>query len=308
MTDSKFLAWCRNPNKRKRQASSLHGQIYAWACMLRDDGIGHARAYHIIRRMVDAVREDNGGRFTPDREILSAIQYAYEVTPATGTARVRPWPVPNKTLQAECRRLSKRREWSLEKLREASALEVHCDGTTGHKQTKPEWFLAALLGTGGDCFGDPLVCVGMGVSKFETAPLSTFSGQLHLWEFVVPNAMSALEGKRKSDGELSAHTLDNTGPRQNIVVEFDDGATLDEQAARHIWLSEFRDLRMVVFSGSKSLHGWYRATDEASDRKFMEEAVRLGGDPKTWLKSQFVRMPNGQRENGTIQRVEFFDA
>jgi hypothetical protein len=40
----------------------------------------------------------------------------------------------------------------------------------------------------------------------------------------------------------------------------------------------------------------------------MEEAVRLGGDPKTWLKSQFVRMPNGQRENGTTQRVEFFDA
>jgi hypothetical protein len=120
--------------------------------------------------------------------------------------------------------------------------------------------------------------------------------------------MSALQGKRKSDGELSAHTLDNTGPRQNIVVEFDDGATLDEQAARHIWLSEFRKLQMVVFSGSKSLHGWYRATDEAEDRKFMEEAVRLGGDPKTWLKSQFVRMPNGQRENGTIQRVEFFDA
>jgi hypothetical protein len=298
MTDSKFLAWCRNPNKRKRQASSLHGQIYHWACMLRDDGIGHARAYHIIRRMVDAVREDNGGRFTPDREILSAIQYAYEVTPSTGTARVRPWPMPNKTLQAECRRLSKRREWSLEKLREASALDA-----AEMEKTAPEWFLGSLLGG-----SEVLACVGLGVAKFETAAMSAFAGQLRMWEFVVPNAMSALEGKRKSDGELSAHTLDNTGPRQNIVVEFDDGATLDEQAARHIWLSEFRDLRMVVFSGSKSLHGWYRATDEASDRKFMEEAVRLGGDPKTWLKSQFVRMPNGQRENGTIQRVEFFDA
>jgi hypothetical protein len=266
MTDSKFLAWCRSPNKRKRQASSLHGQIYAWACMLRDDGIGHARAYHIIRRMVDAVREDNGGRFTPDREILSAIQYAYEVTPSTGAARVRP---------------------------DAAEME----------KTAPEWFLGSLLGG-----SEVLACVGLGVAKFETAAMSAFAGQLRMWEFVVPNAMSALEGKRKSDGELSAHTLDNTGPRQNIVVEFDDGATPDEQAARHIWLSEFRDLRMVVFSGSKSLHGWYRATDEASDRKFMEEAVRLGGDPKTWLKSQFVRMPNGQRENGTIQRVEFFDA
>jgi hypothetical protein len=295
---SKFLSWCRNPSRRRRQTSSLHSQIYHWACLLRDDGVGHARAFYIIRRMADAVRGDNGGRFTPDREILSAIQDSYEVTPSTGTPRTRPWPVPNRTLQAECRRLSKRREWSLERLREASAL----DPSTADK-TSPVWFLEHLLGS------DALICWGIGVSHFGTLPLADVDhGFLRAAEFIVPNAMSALEGKRKSDGEMSAHTLDNTGPRQNIVVEFDDGATLDEQAARHIWLSEFRDLRMVVFSGSKSLHGWYRATDETADRKFMEEAVRLGGDPKTWLKSQFVRMPNGQRENGTIQRVEFFDA
>ena len=293
---SKFLSWCRNPNRRKKTATSLHGQIYHWACLLRDDGVSHPRAYRIIRRMVDAVREENG-RFTPDREILSAIQYSYEVTPATGTERVRPWPVPNKTLQAECRRLSKQRGWNLESLREASALTVK-DAI----EADPWFFMAAMVGQGA------LVCIGQGVAKFETLPLEEVRTQLHLWEFIVPNAMSALEGKRKSDGELSAHTLDNTGPRQNIVVEFDDGATLDEQAARHIWLSEFRKLRLVVFSGSKSLHGWYAAENEADDRKFMEEAVRLGGDPKTWLRSQFVRLPNGQREDGTIQRVEFFDA
>jgi hypothetical protein len=294
---SKFLAWCRNPNRRKKVAGSLHSQIYHWACLLRDDGVTHPRAYRIIRQMVDAVREDTA-RFTPDREILSAIQTAYEVTPSTGTARTRPWPVPNRTLQGECRRLSKARGWTLDKLREASALDA-----AEMEKTAPEWFLGSLLGGGFE-----LVCVGMGVAKFETAAISMFHGQLRMWEFVVPNAMSALEGKRKSDGELSAHTLDNTGPRQNIVVEFDDGATPDEQAARHIWLSEYRKLRMVVFSGSKSLHGWYQAQGEAEDRKFMEEAVRLGGDPKTWLKSQFVRLPNGQRQDGTIQRVEFFDA
>jgi hypothetical protein len=296
MTNSKFLAWCRNPNRRKKVAGSLHSQIYHWACLLREDGVSHPRAYRIIRQMVDAVREDTA-RFTPDREILSAIQTAYEVTPSTGTARTRPWPVPNRTLQGECRRLSKARGWTLEKLREASSFEADYISSID-----PQWFLKELL------VGDPLVCVGVGVVKFETAPLSHLADRLRLYEFVVPNAMSALEGKRKSDGELSAHTLDNTGPRQNIVVEFDDGATPDEQAARHIWLSEYRKLRMVVFSGSKSLHGWYQAKDEAEDRKFMEEAVRLGGDPKTWLKSQFVRLPNGQREDGTIQRVEFFDA
>jgi len=264
--------------------------------LLREDGVSHPRAYKILRDVVDAVREDNA-RFTPDREILSAIQYAFEVTPSTGSVRVRPWPLPNKTLQGECRRLSAKREWSLERLRECSALSPEQSA-----ETHSAWFMRSLLGE------DPLVCVGTGVSKFETAPLSVLADQLSLFEFVVPNAMSALVGKRKSDGAESAHTLDNTGPRTHIVVEFDDGSTFDEQAARHIWLSSSRDLRMVVFSGSKSLHGWYQATgSESSDRQFMEEAVRLGADSKTWLKSQFVRLPNGQREDGTIQRVEFFD-
>jgi hypothetical protein len=295
--DSKFLSWCRNMNRRKRMASSMHSQIYSWACLLRDDGIGHARAYHIIRKMCDGVRGDTA-RFTPDREILSAIQTAFEVTPSTGTQRTRPWPIPNRTLQGECRRLSQRRNWTLAQLREVSAL-----APADAEKTPPRWFLQHLLGN------DPLICVGTGVHKFETDLLSTFlEWRLASYEFVVPNAMSAPMGKRKSDGEMSAHTLDNTGPRQNIVVEFDDGATLDEQAARHIWLSELRDLRMVVFSGSKSLHGWYRARDEQSDRQFMEQAVRLGADPKTWLRSQFVRLPNGRREDGTTQQVYFFDA
>jgi hypothetical protein len=294
---SKFLAWCRNPNRRKRAAQSLHGQIYHWACLLRDDRVSHPRAYHIIRKMVDAIRE-RGERFTPDREILSAIQYAYEVSPSTDAPRTRPWPTPSRALQAECRRLAGRREWTLAHLRDVSALP--------HEQaaeTPPRWFLAQLLAPGA------LVCWGRGVHQFGVTELEDASDEfLASTEFIVPSSMSAPEGRRKSDGELSAHTLDNTGPRQNIVVEFDDGSTADEQAARHIWLSEFRELRLVVFSGSKSLHGWYRATNEADDRKFMEQAVRLGGDPKTWLKSQFVRMPNGRRQCGTIQRVEFFDA
>jgi arylsulfatase len=62
------------------------------------------------------------------------------------------------------------------------------------------------------------------------------------------------------------------------------------------------------FSQANDLAAKEPAKLEELKKKFMEEAVRLGGDPKTWLKSQFVRLPNGQREDGTIQRVEFFDA
>jgi hypothetical protein len=137
---SKFLAWCRNPNRRKRDWSSIHGQIYFWACLLRDDGVGHARAYYIIRRMLDAEREA-GARFVPDREVLSAIQYSYEVTPTTGTVRTRPWPVPNRTLQGECRRLSKARGWTLAALRESSAL-TEADAA----QFEPWFYMADMIG------------------------------------------------------------------------------------------------------------------------------------------------------------------
>jgi hypothetical protein len=156
---SKFLAWCRNPNRRKRDWSSIHGQIYFWACLLRDDGVGHARAYYIIRRMLDAEREA-GARFVPDREVLSAIQYSYEVTPSTGTVRTRPWPVPNRALQGECRRLSKARGWTLAALRESSAL-TEADAA----QFGPWFYMADMIGKGA------LVCVGQGVAKFETVPL-----------------------------------------------------------------------------------------------------------------------------------------
>ena len=37
---------------------------------------------------------------------------------------------------------------------------------------------------------------------------------------IVPSPMTAPMGRKKSGG-LSAHTLDNTGPRKFLVVEFD---------------------------------------------------------------------------------------
>jgi hypothetical protein len=39
----------------------------------------------------------------------------------------------------------------------------------------------------------------------------------------------------------------------------------------------------------------------------MSHAVSLGADPATWLKSQFVRMPDGLRDNGKRQRVLYFN-
>ena len=57
------------------------------------------------------------------------------------------------------------------------------------------------------------------------------------------------------------------------------------------------------------MHGWYYVFDrrEAELRHFMDYAVSLGADRATWLRSQFVRIPDGLRENNKLQRCYYLN-
>jgi hypothetical protein len=73
---------------------------------------------------------------------------------------------------------------------------------------------------------------------------------------------------------------------------------LDIQAAVLAYLATTRPLWMTVFSGSKSLQGWFPCRGESEEelhRWFNTQARRLGACPSTWCKSQFVRIPDGTR-------------
>ena len=100
----------------------------------------------------------------------------------------------------------------------------------------------------------------------------------------------------------------NTGPRRFLVCEFDTGAP-DDHAALLLHLATRAPLVLAVHSGGKSLHGWFYCAGQAEEklRRFMSYAVGIGADPATWTRSQFVRMPDGQRENGKRQVVYFFN-
>jgi hypothetical protein len=156
--------------------------------------------------------------------------------------------------------------------------------------------------------GDPLLCCGKSSSEFDTKPREAWRGQLAGLQLIVPSPMSAVLGKRKADGEPSKHTLDNTGQRRFLVVEFDHG-TADEHAAILLHLAGRAPLVLAVHSGGKSLHGWFYCAGQPEDklRRFMSYAVSLGADPATWSKSQFVRMPAGHRDNDKLQQVFFLN-
>ena len=155
--------------------------------------------------------------------------------------------------------------------------------------------------------GNQLLCAGRSNSDFATQTRSEWDGKLAALQLIVPSPMTARIG-RTQEGKESAHTLETTGSRRFLVIEQDSG-TIDEQAATLLHLAEYAPLAIAVHSGSKSIHGWFYCADqpEAKLKSFMRYAVSLGADHATWTRSQFVRMPDGEHDNGNRQAVYFFN-
>ena len=155
--------------------------------------------------------------------------------------------------------------------------------------------------------GNPLLCCGESNVVFATLSREEWRGKLTGQQFIVPSPMTSRTG-RTQDGKESAHALENTGPRRLLIIEQDEG-TVDDQAAILLHLAERAPLALALHSGGKSLHGWFYCQGQSEERlrAFMRYAVTLGADRATWVRSQFVRMPDGTRDNGSRQTVYFFN-
>jgi hypothetical protein len=180
--------------------------------------------------------------------------------------------------------------------------------------------------------GNPLLCCGIFSWEFATRRRQVWRGHLHRFQFIVPNPMDRVYGLT-AGGKRSEHAKDAVGPRIYLVNEFDissyatDGVTMtpwapiirawddngitvaDACAAVLDVLRRILPLVLVLHSGGKSLHAWFNVVglSEPAVKRFMRAAGSLGADPKTFSKHQFVRMPDGTRDNGNHQVVWFFD-
>jgi hypothetical protein len=146
--------------------------------------------------------------------------------------------------------------------------------------------------------GNPWLCVGEASNRFYTARREEWRGRLDKQSLIVPSPMCAQKGCTK-EGKLSCHSADNTGPRRFLITEFDSGA-LDQQAGLLWHLARFAPLALVVFSGSRSLHGWFFCQDQPENKltRFFDYAHSLGACQGMWQPSQFARMPDGTRHDG----------
>jgi hypothetical protein len=154
-----------------------------------------------------------------------------------------------------------------------------------------------------------LVCAGANEYQAETQPAKDWANLLGGLQFVVPNPMRASEANL-NDGKISSRCRGNACRRRRwLVAECDLKTDLEEQCAVLSSLDHPRcPLRLAVFSGGKSVHGWFdsRSFSDAEQLRWFRHAVYLGHDPKLWLKWQWVRAPGGRREGGNKQEIYYF--
>ncbi|MBI2928378.1 MAG: hypothetical protein HYY24_22140 [Verrucomicrobia bacterium] len=263
--------------------------VHAWLFRVARQLHAHMPAGEIVALL--ETRVANRGRLVPRHEIISAVQNslacAWQPSQSYTSKPIAKWPVVNREQVGAI----VREGYGLADLWEAS--RVRLEDNEAHTEEIVDRLFP----------GNPLLCCGRSQSDFDTKPREDWRGELAKLQFIVPNPMSALTGTTK-EGKESAHALSNTGPRRFLVCEFDTGTT-DQHAALLLHLATFAPLVCVVHSGGKSLHGWFYVHSQPEERilRFMRYAVSLGADPATWTRSQFVRMPDGTRDNGRRQTV-----
>jgi hypothetical protein len=178
---------------------------------------------------------------------------------------------------------------------------------------------------------NPWVCYGS-KERFYTRRLDHMRARAHVFEQIVPSPMRDQHGLTV-DGRQSQHTLEGTGRRVFLVIEFDFAPVnnkreptiwkplieackqkgrdvLDMNAALSAHLRELGPLWLVVYSGGKSLQSWFPCKDTDEDslaQWYQEEALTIGACRSTWCRAQFVRMPDGDRDDGRRQSLEYYN-
>lgn len=268
------------------------GQTHRWlakvACGLRHV-IDADTCFEFLRHCCDKYVTH---RTIPDEEIEAAVDFAYE-----GNGQPRPgtmtegldWPEIDLPLVERV-------------LRDTQPLfDPAADTGLGARDVLPSLF-----------YPDEFVCVGPSARSAIVRSLNATLSDAALQQFIVPNPMrgrSALNYR----GKPSARCQNNTGLRRHLVVEFDSSTmTKPIQAILLSKLAQFVPLRLVVDSGGKSLHGWFRVDhlglrDQA---RVFAVGCLLGGDPTRWDICGWLRMPGGMRQVEGVpavrQRIVYF--
>ena len=277
--------------------SGLHQYKFKYACLCAKEGIEPELALSHLTACVAAL---NYKRPVTSRGLSDAINNAYRMVGDGSIDSIQSFPEYDAAAAA---RIAEEFGTTREDLVALSPQTPPVDPTVA---------LLSLFGT------DELVCLAPFTRRFFTYPLDYWLlncvEDILKYQFIVPHPMTARFGVTKGDGHKSPRTHSNTGVRRRVVCDFDRPGPL-LQPSLIAYLTDFcqQDPELVLTSGGKSLHAWWRIDGWADDDilTFEEEAARIGADPALLgdsQKCQLVRLPAGTRktDDGTKPQTILF--
>ncbi|MDB4378698.1 hypothetical protein N9Z59_00125 [Akkermansiaceae bacterium] len=283
-----------NLPKFKIYSSGLHYSLFSFGCKCAEEEIPIETAEESLKSSVANLAYK---REASDREIREAIEGAYRRVLSEPADEVEKLPSYSRN---KAKTIARDFSITLEEI----ANDSPCD-----PPSKPQEALRLLFNE------DELICL----AKDPKSPsIGTLAEHLKVYpnlcryQLIVPNPMARKTGFTKN-GKSSKRCNDNTGKRRRIVCEFDKPSP-KIQPSLVAYLAEFcgMDPELILHSGGKSLHSWFRCDDWSSEEiiTFEEEAAIIGADRACLgegRKCQLVRLPAGIRDNKKDQKIHFWN-
>lgn len=126
-------------------------------------------------------------------------------------------------------------------------------------------------------------------------------------QFICPAHLKSRDLGRRLENVLHRHFLVYESDRPGLAENWDAQAGCIERLAKDM------PLRLIVWSGNKSLHAWFDISCRRKDlvQDFIGKCIQLGADEKALRPAQLVRMPLGIRREedkpNKQQKVIFYD-
>lgn len=282
------------PEFRLKRSSGLHTYLYHYACLCAEEEVDPNEA---ICHMTECVGSLSYHRDVPEREIRSAVEDAYSTVIGGHPRNARALPRYDRD---SAKIIYESYQITREDLMGDSPIPP---------PDSPSEVMTHLFAS------DELVCIAKELKFAKTLPVRVwleFDQELKNYQFLVPHPMTSKKGETK-DGRMSSRTVSNTGKRRRIVCDF-DLPKAEMQPSLIVHLCEYcgQDPELILTSGGKSLHAWWRIDDWPDEdiKTFEDEAARIGADPALLgeaRKCQLVRLPAGTRENGNSQSILFWN-
>ena len=231
------------PEFKLARGKGMHTSLFSYSCRMAEGGVCPDL---VVEHLMNSGEVCDYKRTVPDREIEAAVEDAYD-TILTSSNRKRIPPL-SKYDSAKARGIYDKYGCDLSYLEHISP------------QMPPTTVKAALTALYAE---DEYVCLGLEVNRFQTKLLSKWLQprlrQLSDYQFIVPNPMISEYGLKKNGTGMSPRTYNNTGPRKFVVCDFDLPAA-DMQPSLIVHLAEYCKAQpvLVLSSGNKSLHAWWR--------------------------------------------------